>query len=142
MCVGTSPVGPRVSVEVHLHVIETLEDCRGLLHPPSGSSQRRACRCGAVNVPVSSYCHVDAPGLGVAAGGSHRDVPGLGVAAGNPQNLSAIRVCRSAFPERVIPKCVCAACVFVCVYATFWVYGLPLDWTHVLGFRVGYCLLS
>ena len=71
VCVGTSPVGPRVSVKLHLHVIEIVEDCRALLHPASGGSQRRACRCGAVNVPVSSFCHAAAPGLSVAAAGSH-----------------------------------------------------------------------
>ena len=52
---GYKPVGPRVAVKLHLHVIEIVEDGRGLLHPPSGGSRRKACRCGAENVPVSSY---------------------------------------------------------------------------------------
>ena len=29
VCVGTSPVGPRFSVKLHLHVIVIVEDCKG-----------------------------------------------------------------------------------------------------------------
>ena len=35
------PVGPRVSVKLHLHVLEIVEDCRRLLHPLSGGSQHQ-----------------------------------------------------------------------------------------------------
>ena len=35
------PVGLRVSVKLHLHVLEIVEDCRRLLHPLSGGSQHQ-----------------------------------------------------------------------------------------------------